>query len=212
MLARTILCIFVSISATACLQGKLKYLPPSPLTENTNSKVIEKPRDLVWDAAVPALGRQFFVINNMDRSSGFINLSYSGDPERYIDCGRITSVVENARGMRTYDFPASRAQQAFEVKEGPGLFMVQRKLALEGRINLIFEVLGPKSTRVTASTHYIVSKSVTFQQFGANLPPQTTSDSISFNSGGSATFAGKAPATQCIPTGRLEEEILAAVQ
>jgi hypothetical protein len=62
------------------------YTRPVGIQRLENSKILEKPRDAVWNAAVPALGKQFFVINNMDKSSGFINLSYSGDPETFVSC------------------------------------------------------------------------------------------------------------------------------
>ena len=30
---------------------------------------------------------QFFVSNNLAKSTGLVNLSYSGVPEKYLDCG-----------------------------------------------------------------------------------------------------------------------------
>ena len=79
--------------------GKLDYVRPIVQPgASSNSKVIDKPRDAVWNASVPALGRQFFVINNLDKSSGLINVSYSGDPEKYVDCGQVSSYVKNLQG------------------------------------------------------------------------------------------------------------------
>src|SRR5215510_5719646 len=50
--------------------GKVDYIPPSTIPRADNSKIINKPREVVWNVAVPALGKQFFVINNLDKSSG----------------------------------------------------------------------------------------------------------------------------------------------
>src|SRR5262249_34213685 len=148
--------LLLSAALIAGCAGKLDYVAPVADGRVANSKVINKPRDAVWNAAVPALGKQFFVINNLDKSSGFINLSYSGDPESYIDCGRIISHVQNARGERTYNFAGSKADQTYEVMNEAGLFFVQRKMSVEGRVNLVFEELGPTQTRVTANTRYVV--------------------------------------------------------
>ncbi|HQR53120.1 MAG TPA: hypothetical protein PLZ79_07595 [Burkholderiales bacterium] len=194
---------------TACA-GKVDYVRPTPPEKLSNSKVIEKPREVVWNAAVPALGKQFFVINNMDKGSGFINLSYSGDPEQYVDCGQVTSYVKNARGERTYQFPASRAEQSYEVMTS-NLFRVDRKMALEGRMNLVFEEITPSSTRVTATTRYVLTRTVRVTDVNARA--DTTSETINFNSGSGASFAPKSDgrATECVSTGRFESEILSAI-
>jgi hypothetical protein len=145
---RALLALFSVVFIVGCA-GKLDYARPSAPPTVSNAKTIEKPRDTVWNASVPELGKQFFVINNLDKSSGLINVSYNGDPENYIDCGRITSYVKNARGERTYDFPGARAQQSYEVMNANGLFFVERKMSLEGRVNLVFEEMGPDVTKVT---------------------------------------------------------------
>jgi len=137
--------------------GKVDYIPPSTIPRADNSKIINKPREVVWNVAVPALGKQFFVINNLDKSSGLMNLSYSGDPENYIDCGRVISYVKNVRGERTYDFPGAKAEQTYEVMRQPDLFVVRRKMSLEGRINLVFEDAGPDQTKVSVNTRYVVT-------------------------------------------------------
>lgn len=111
-----IVSIAVVLVALAGCAGKVDYIRPTmQATPGQNVKLIQKPRDAVWAASVPALSKQFFVINNLDKSSGLINLSYSGDPEKYIDCGRITSFVKNAQGERTYDFAGAKAQQSYEI-------------------------------------------------------------------------------------------------
>ncbi len=197
--------------------GKLDYIRPTIQTaRSANVKVINKPREAVWNASVPELGKQFFVINNLDKSSGLINVSYTGDPEKYIDCGRVTSYVKNAQGERTYDFAAAKAQQSYEVMNpSVGLFFVERKMSLDGRVNLIFEEVSPNQTRVTANTRYVVQRQLTVQR-AANSFPQSRSDTLSFNSGGSSSFPAASAtdnrATECVATGELEREILSAIK
>ena len=206
--------LLVAVSLVAGCAGKLDYVrPTTPAAASTNYKIIDKPREAVWNASVPELGKQFFVINNLDKSSGLINISYSGDPEKYIDCGRVTSYVKNARGERTYDFSGAKAQQTYEVMNGNGLFFIERKMSLDGRVNLVFEELNPKQTKVTANTRYVVQRQQTVRS-AANNFPQSASDSISFNSGASSSFAANADgrATECVATGSLEREILSAIK
>ena len=206
--------LLIAISLVSGCAGKLDYVrPTTPATASTNYKIIDKPREAVWNASVPELGKQFFVINNLDKSSGLINISYSGDPEKYIDCGRITSYVKNARGERTYDFAGAKAQQTYEVMNGNGLFFMERKMSLDGRVNLVFEELSPNQTKVTANTRYVVQRQQTARS-AANNFPQSASDSISFNSGSSSSFAENADgrATECVSTGSLEREILSAIK
>ena len=203
---RPLLLLSATIALVGCA-GKIDYIRPtqvSVLAQNT--KEIAKSRDAVWNAAVPELGKRFFVINNLDKSSGLINLSYSGDPEEYIDCGRIVSFVQNARGKRTYDFPASSAQQSYEVMDANGLFGIDRRMSLEGRVNVIFEEVSPSQTRVTVNTRYVVQKQHTARNVGGGAP-QTSTETIQFNSGGQGAFSNSSTnPTQCVATGQLDVE------
>jgi hypothetical protein len=205
----------LSLAVLAGCAGKVDYIRPSAqVAQGQNSKIINKPREAVWTTSVPALSKQFFVINNLDKSSGLINLSYTGDPEKYIDCGRITSFVKNAQGERTYDFPAAKAQQSYEIMNpSVGLFFIDRRMNLEGRVNLIFEEVDANSTRVTANTRYVVTRSQTIRSAAGGFP-QNPTDTISFNSGGSARFPTNQQGefAECAARGILEQEVLSAVQ
>ncbi len=195
-----------------CAAGHVDYVRPNSPEPLANTKIVNKPREAVWNASVPELGKQFFVINNLDKSSGLINVSYSGDPESYVDCGFITSYVKNARGERTYGFPGAKAQESYEIMNGHGWFFIDRRMSLEGRVNLVFEETGPAKTKVTANTHYVIERDVTVRN--ANNLQQTDRQSISFNAGSSAAFppAENGEATTCVSTGKLEREILSVIR
>jgi hypothetical protein len=210
---RFLLFVCAAVGLTACA-GKVDYVRPSASpAAGANVKLIEKPRDAVWALAVPQLGKQFYVINNLDKASGLINLSYTGDPERFVDCGRITSYVKNAQGERNYNFPGAKSQQSYEIMNpGVGLFFIDRRMSLEGRINVIFEEVGPAQTRVTTNTRYVVQRQRVIRNAG-NSVPQTLNDSVTFNSGGSAAFSGPSDSVaECVATGALEREILEAIR
>jgi len=209
--------VFVAVVAGALVgcAGKVEYVRPAAhMAPGQNTKVIPKARDAVWATSVPALSKQFFVINNLDKSSGLINLSYTGDPEKYIDCGRITSFVKNAQGERTYDFAGAKAQQSYEIMNpGVGLFFLDRRMSLEGRVNLIFEEVNANTTRVTANTRYVVTRTQIVRSAAGGFP-QNSTDTISFNSGGSAPFPAnqRGEFAECVARGVLEQEVLSAIQ
>lgn len=193
--------------------GTLDYARPTQrAAADSNSKIIDRPRDAVWNASVPALGKQFFVINNLDKASGLINISYSGDPEKYIDCGRITSFVKNMQGERRYDFAGAKAQQVYEMMLPQGLFFIDRRMTLDGRVNLIFEEISPTKTRVTANTRYVVTRQQHVRSAAGQS--QSASDSISFTSASGAMFnpGSDGRAAECASNGQLERDLLSAIQ
>lgn len=191
--------------------GHLEYRPPSSITPQKNSVEINKSKNDVWRIIVPALGKNFFVINNLDKESGIINISYSGDPEKYVDCGYIESYVMNARGKRTYNFSAASAHQTYEVmdmKQSGSLFFINRKMNLEGRMNLIVEEIAPNKTLVTANTKYVLTKSGTVRN--VQNASSSFSDTISFNTnqGGRFPGSGSQAGTFCQANGNFEKEVL----
>lgn len=213
---RIFLFILMAFLASSCASsGKIKYTPPSnSYDEPKNVTVVPRSRDAIWQATIPQLGKKFFVINNLDKSSGLINISYSGDPEEYIDCGRILSEVKNASGERRYDFAAAKARQSYEVVDPVyGYFAIDRSMSLEGRINLVFEEVSEGITQITVNTRYIVERKQVIKSL-ANRFPQTISDKISFNSNNGASFplGTNSEAAACVATGALEHQILSVVR
>jgi hypothetical protein len=180
---------------------------------DNNSVVINKPFEQVWSQSIPKIGKSFFVINNIDKSSGILNLSYNGDPEEYIDCGNIHSYVKNLRGERTYDFPAAQADARYEIwdrKAGQNLWAVHRQMSLEGRMNVIFEKVTDSTTKVTVNTRYIVKKTVAISDVGSNATA-TTDDTKAFNTGGEASFPSQ-QGTKCRANGKFERQILDLIE
>lgn len=208
MKTRTAHAIAVCLLTAGCA-STTKYTPPiHEVNLRPNAVRIQAPRDEVWARAVPRLGKQFFVINNLDKSSGLINVSYSGDPEKYVDCGEINTRFSTIQGDQAYVFPASRGKQRFKLQHPiAGLIDVERTMDLDGRVNLIFEEVGPSETTVTATAKYVLTKTLR-----ANAPNGFMRDTISFNSGGSDTFPGEDGGTRCVATGEFEREVLRALQ
>jgi hypothetical protein len=196
-----------------CATGQYTYTAPPQQVPITNTIEIARPIAEVWKTAIPKIGREFFVINNLDQSSGLVNLSYSGNPESFVTCGLIHSTVSNAAGDRRYDFPAASAFQRYEYLRGASLFAAERRTSLEGRINLIFEAQAPDRTRVTANTRYLFTRENDVAQVGTPNRRQSRNQ-ISFNTNQSASFPAdpQGVAVLCYPTGKLETDLLELVK
>ena len=202
---KKIIMLFILLTLLSSCAGKLEYTRPLGKPMLNNSIVFNMGKDQLWKQLVPELGKKFFVINNLDKDSGIINLSYSGDPQKYVDCGYINSYVKNARGERTYYFPASKAFQEYEIMQN-GLYFVSRKMNLEGRINIIVEEINSNKSRVTVNTKYILTKNISVSDANRKIV-NTVADTISFNSGQENSFPGTQVVT-CQANGELENEIL----
>jgi hypothetical protein len=209
MNARRLFPLFALAFLLGCVSASHNYTPPSvSLLTAPNSKVVDKSKEEVWNELVQGLSGQFFVINNMDKSSGFINVSYSGDPERYVDGGELYFKVSNLAGTREYKFPAASANEHYEEIEKGMLLGIDRQLNLEGRMNVVVSEIAPSKTRVTVHTRYILTLNGSFQSVTGQsgvIPTQT----ITFDTGGEGrTTAGIVFRS----TGKLEDTALGLVE
>lgn len=96
--------------------------------------------------------------------------------------------------------------------EGRHLYFFSRKMDLDGRFNLVFEEDGPQKTRVTVTSRYVVKRDQTVRDVNGQF--MSRSDTVSFNSNGSASYPAtpSGEATVCRSRGVLEREILDAVR
>jgi hypothetical protein len=187
-----------------------KYTPPIGGYNVQNSITLNEPKDQIWSRLVPAVSQTFFVINNLDKESGLINISYSGDPELFVDCGKIYSLIHNLAGKRVYQFPAATAYKEYEIWTTQPV-PVRRKMDLDGRINIVLEDIAPEQTRVSVHARYVVEKKVSILNtvstgYSVQAMWHDSSDSTAFNSGESGTLSG---GTECRCNGELERQILA---
>ena len=96
----------------------------------------------------------------------------------------------------------------YEVLDHSGFYTIRRRMSLDGRMNLVFEEMGPTRTRVTANTRYIITRSIQVEGF------RRDDSSISFNSGSVGYFPVIGPepdATKCVATGKLERDVLSLI-
>ncbi|HUD00434.1 MAG TPA: hypothetical protein VMR88_18220, partial [Candidatus Polarisedimenticolaceae bacterium] len=124
------------IAAILSLAGcsTISYSPPEARSFKENIVTLLVARDPFWKDFVSQLSGQFFVINNLDKETGLINVSYSGDPEKFIDCGRVRISDET-------EFPASRGAQSYRQWSALKVYRIDRQMQLDSRMNIIVQEL-----------------------------------------------------------------------
>ena len=186
--------------------GDFVYIRPVDVAGPEPSVTIGKSKAEVWQQIVPMLEDRPFVIDALDKDAGVIMLSYTGDPEGYVDCGHITSYVKNLRGERTYQFPAATASTEYEFMQWNGLRVITREMSLEGRINVTVAETGAGQTQVSARARYSVTRNLTMRDARGNS--EVASHVMHFTSGQDGAFPGTGI---CRATGLLEAEVLSAL-
>lgn len=154
-----------------------------------NRIVVNEPLDKVWATLVRHVSASFFTVNNIEKESGFLNVSYAGAAQEYVDCGTLKA------GDVEYTRAASLTIPA-------GLGSMDRSIGLSGKANVLVQEVDANQTEVTVNVRYVLDYEGTFR-FG-NEPPQVTRDSISFSTG----ETGGSGSLTCVATGALEAAIL----
>ena len=204
-MGRTAIIVIAAATLSAC-GGVLTYTPPTRAgnPENVVTATVDGTRREVWNRFVAELGRLYFVIGDMDRDAGIINARNRGDdPLGYIDCGHIRSRVRNVHGDRTYSFAAAVPEMQYEIMTDL-LYAVTRRMKLDGRADIVLEAAGPDTVRITVRTRYFVTRTMWIS--GVDGSQDSSSDSISFSTGGRGRFADDG--TICVATGVMERDIL----
>jgi|SRR5437588_6254561 len=220
--------LFAMISGCATSgRSNYSYAPPSTKVTPTSEILVDEPFDAVWDRLVGRLATGFFVINNIDKASRLINVSYSSDsPGDFVDCGRSTRQFAFKDEAQTYTYAVADSS-TFKtagtwgpMKNLAVVGEISRRPSVEGRINLYVAPVSPTATKVTANVKYVFKVTVgglstAYNAFGGVVNqapiPQNTSD-ISFSTAeGGAKEWGMPPNVEtirCQSTGKLEQSLL----
>ena len=194
----------LAVAAAGCATSKLNYTPPVLETVH-NQVVVDAPFEEVWDRLVKNLASDFFVINNIEKSSRIINVSFStNNPSDFVTCGLTSREFSNARGTQQYQYdPASSAQYTFTDVKGM-LFNASRTSRLNGRTNVYVAPDDSGGTMVSVNAKYVVDVSLSFTNV-YNQP--AGAQNVSFD------FSTKQPQVKtdgvtCIAKGNIEAKIL----
>ncbi len=188
---------------------------PTPV-DIANEATINKPFDEVWDGLIANLAKSFFVINNVDKTSRIINVSFSADePGDLIDCGTSYRTYKQGAFSENYTYKTTDPVSYLYAPPNGLPVLVQRTTALEGRAN-VYVAPKDQKTEISVNARYIftvngiVTQLNEYRQpigYPATQPPFTKS------------FETRAPGKfkdddgtvwGCHSTGALEERILDA--
>jgi|GEM_PF-3558256 len=211
------LIVTIAVVLLAGCASQSQYIQPdtskkknSTPTVNTESGgfVVEKPVATVWQRLIAGGPKIGFIIDNSNSTGRSLQLHYTGDPKDYIDCGRVVATVKTAKGERTYDFPAAKPYQQYQLQQNGKLFLVDRRMNLDVRAQVDLEAPSQFRTRISMDVQFTAIRDQTVQ--GGGSKPFGITDQISFSSAGSATFPNAA--TKCRATGKFEQDVLALIK
>lgn len=222
---RCTLILLAAFMAACATPGRSDYNYSPPNGESPiNKMVVEEQFSVVWDRLVGGLAESFFVINNIEKESRIINVSFStSEPERYVDCG--TTMREFAYGGESRNYTYRTAESSsfkFAGKWGayqnlPMVAEISRDTTLEGRANIYVAPHGEK-TLVSVNAKYVLSVRATGVAHGYNLygtlmrsdrmPPETNTMSFTTLEPGHEVWGANGEVVECLTQGILEENVL----
>ena len=195
----------------------------------SNEIQVDQPYTQVWDKLVRNLSKSFYVINNIDKESRIINISFSSQtPSDFVDCGEVHRTYQHGKELHNYDYNVADSS-AFKVAGGTnGGFSffsnVSRTTSLEGRSNIYLAPLenDKNKTTVAVNTRYILTMEVTGDNYAENMNgvlynrgqiPHTPNAVISFNTNKPTEHDfGAGNKTTCFSNGKLEQDVLQILQ
>ncbi len=160
-----------------------KYVPPNIDDTNfKNSVIINKNFDETWTSVIDFVSDSFFKIENLDKDSGFLTLSFgSKGVEDFIDCGDFEY---------TLFFTGEEFKGSYIDYAKTGLLAV-----LEAKMNIDIQKIDNESTKISINTNYTFSTQHALGYYDPKL-----NQTYSFVSGGYQTINVINPISGSIPT------------
>lgn len=191
---------FAIFAGCAAAPAPSTYLAPEG-EEYATSVIMPYDYDTSWSKLVRAASQTFFAIENFEKDSGLMTLSFGSENViANIDCGTMN-------GQNYTSFWKSRTGNA--------------DVDISGKMNLLVQPEGEDQTRVSVSARYIVNMSASgqiYNYFTGGMMYFSDSLSMSFdsNSTGSDTTsnpsAGTSAVRTCAPTGNIEQTVIDAIR
>ncbi len=202
---------------------------PGTASKVTNEKAVNRPQNVVWDELVRELSKSFFVINNIERESRIINVSFnSNSPEQYVDCGRTQRTYTEGDKRESYNYAVaerSTYKVAGQKQPNPSFknyAVITRETSLDGRANIYVapDPSNPARTIVSVNTRYILSVKTRGDGFIENSygqvvnrsPVPEQAQSIIFNTNQPGSLAAGQATIVCAGLGKLEADVLTMVR
>jgi len=198
---------------------------PAEFKKVLNEIEVNKPYSDVWDNLVREISKSFYIINNIDKESRIINLSFSSNNANYfIDCGISyrTYKLGNEIEEFTYNI-AEKSMFKFATKYKIHFAYSEHIVThidpiLEGIANIYIAPSNiNNSTILTVNVRYVLSTTIKNEAFGEHVNgliiprgrlPETH-HKVGFNTNqiGYLDMENRKKVS-CISNGRLEKEII----
>jgi hypothetical protein len=153
---KTLICAFGVISILAlvlvsCVSVKATYKPPvMDNSGNKYSKIINKTFDEVWDALIDYSASTFFGIENFEKESGLLTLSFgASNPQEYITGGYWKTDI--TYGVKELHFEGDYVEYLTRYHNG----------SLTGKMNIVVKNIDNSNTQVIVNARYVFSSNVT---------------------------------------------------
>lgn len=114
-------------------------LTPPQEYQIENSKVFHQPYDKVWRATVESIGESFFVLENIEKHSGIMSLSFfAKEPADFIDCGTVhdNGNIFGREYSNTFKENSSSVYRKMLLVNGKPLMLIELSNFLENQILL----------------------------------------------------------------------------
>jgi len=227
-----VFCFGVFISGCATIGSTNNQFIEAESYNVTNEKYFDKDPSLVWDKLVRELSKSFYMINNIDKESRIINVSYnSNNVCNYVDCGSVHVDVKkgsvNKFGQDSYDFKICESNSYISESSAPNQSGIKspivcsnrRKPNLEGRMNIYLAPEG-NGTLVTVNSRFILDiKLKSDCEFYA--PAGNLVNRHQYEKAYECSFDSRkpslcdpdtgSPSFMCYSTGNLESEVLGLI-
>lgn len=146
----------------------MSYLGPVRQTIQ-NTATVKEPFDVVWSRLIEKLAGDFFVMNNADKASRIINLSFKANPAiRFVDCGTTKRVFVDKDGNDSVTTYETAGNARYSVNQGSKIYTNDRKTALSGRADIVVKA-GKNETTVSVTAKYTFT--TTYEVFNEKGKP-----------------------------------------
>ena len=202
------------------------YVSPN-LIPIDNEKIVDSDFDDVWDDLVGDLSKTFYVINNIDKQSRLLNVSFriTDGISNYVDCGVSDKKFSLASKQLNSRYKVADSSSYFYEADvqtnvpNTIYFEVFRLPSLEGRANIYIAPENNSQTKVSVNARYSWQYRAEFDTIlymplydshnrvdrAGRVKDDNLYDPISFNTN---QMGGESGGVLCISTGKFETDIL----
>lgn len=176
--------------------------------------------DSAWDRAVQSLSSTFYTINNIEKNSRIINVSFRlNDPTKYIDCGISNRAITYKKKPREFQYETAGStnyEYLWYTSQRYHIWTVaNRNSSVSGVANIYFNPLSENQTSITVNINYLLKtklsgKHYSYRNSGEYLFDSNFSDTIEteITTNTPSQFGGNDPDTICKSKQVLEEQLL----